>query len=91
VNAVAAGISLAVNVPLNLLLIPGMGIAGAALASTVSYSVTAAVTLAVFLRVSGNRWFDTIVIKREDLIVYGGMFSRVATRFQSAIGRSPSK
>lgn len=68
VNAVAAAVSLAVNAPLNVLLIPRWGISGAAFASTVSYTVTAAVTLAVFTRISGNSWFDTLVPKPRDFV-----------------------
>lgn len=67
INTVAAGISLAVNIPLNVLFIPRMGIAGAALASTVSYTLTAVVALAAFLKISGNTLWDTIVIKPRDL------------------------
>lgn len=67
INTVAAGVSLAVNIPLNLLLIPKMGISGAALASTVSYTLVTVVVLIYFLSVSKNSLFDTIVIKPRDL------------------------
>jgi O-antigen/teichoic acid export membrane protein len=77
INTAAASVSLAVNIPLNLLLIPRMGIFGAALASTVSYSVTAVIVLVAFLKISGNRWIDTILLKREDLKIYAGAFSTV--------------
>ena len=75
VGTIAAGVSLAVNIPLNLLLIPRMGISGAALASTVSYSLTAVVVLAAFLKISGNSWIDTILLKREDLKIYRSALS----------------
>lgn len=70
INTAAAGVSLAVNIPLNLLLIPRIGISGAALASTISYSLTALVVLVAFLRISKNSLFDTIVIKPRDLKIY---------------------
>jgi O-antigen/teichoic acid export membrane protein len=75
INIVASGISLAVNIPLNLFLIPRMGISGAALASTISYSLTAVVVLVAFLKISGNSWVDTLLLKREDLKIYRSAFS----------------
>lgn len=75
VGTIAAGASLAVNVPFNILLIPRMGISGAALASTISYTVGALVVLAVFLRISKNSWVDTVLLKREDLKIYRSALS----------------
>jgi O-antigen/teichoic acid export membrane protein len=75
VGTIYAGASLAVNVPLNILLIPRMGISGAALASTISYIVSALVVLAFFIRVSKNSWVDTILLKREDLEIYRSVLS----------------
>jgi Na+-driven multidrug efflux pump len=75
VGTIAAGVSLAVNVPLNILLIPRMGISGAALASTICYTVGAIVVLAMFLRISKNSWVDTLLLKREDLRIYRSALS----------------
>ena len=76
INTTAAGVSLAVNIPLNLLLIPSMGIAGAALASTISYTMTAVIVLVAFIRISKNSLFDTVVIKPRDLEIYRGMLAK---------------
>ena len=46
---------LALNIGANLVLIPAYGIRGAAAASSLSYFVTAALTLVVFHRLSGPR------------------------------------
>lgn len=70
INTVAAGVSLAVNIPLNILLIPRMGISGAALASTISYTMTTLVVLIAFMRISGNSLLDTIIIKPQDFRIY---------------------
>ena len=59
---------LAVNIAINLVLIPTYGIAGAAAASSVSYLVTALLTLAVFVHLSGRGWIETLVIRRTDLV-----------------------
>jgi len=75
VGTIAAVVSLAVNIPLNIFLIPRMGISGAALASTISYSVTAIVILVAFQKISGNSWVDTLLLKREDLKIYRSALS----------------
>jgi O-antigen/teichoic acid export membrane protein len=61
------GTGLAVNVVANLILVPRLGINGAALASSISYSITALLTLAVFLRVSGRGLLETLVLRPSDL------------------------
>lgn len=58
---------LAVNVACNLILIPVYGINGAAASSSMSYVLTAALTLVVFHRVSDRGWLETLVIRRSDL------------------------
>jgi O-antigen/teichoic acid export membrane protein len=86
INAVAAGVSLAVNIPLNLWLIPMWGISGAALASTISYSITAIIMLIAFLKISKNSLLDTILVKPQDLRIYTSVISKASSRFQSFIG-----
>jgi O-antigen/teichoic acid export membrane protein len=61
------GVGLAVNIVANVALIPALGINGAGLASSISYGVTAALTLVVFLRVSGRGLAETVVPRRSDL------------------------
>jgi O-antigen/teichoic acid export membrane protein len=61
------GAGLVVNVAANLVLVPQLGINGAALASSISYSVTAVLTLAVFLRVSGRGLRETLILRRSDV------------------------
>jgi len=70
INIVAAAISLFINIPLNLLFIPRIGIEGAALASTISYSVCALIVLIEFVGVSKTRVSDVVIIKNEDLKLY---------------------
>jgi O-antigen/teichoic acid export membrane protein len=52
--SVAATIALAVNLPLNLTLIPWIGIVGASLSSVVSYSVLAAIMVGLASKMSGQ-------------------------------------
>jgi len=58
---------LLINVGLNLMLIPRMGIAGAALATSISYSSTSILLLFFFLRQSGIRAKDSLFINGSDI------------------------
>jgi len=84
----ASGISLAINVSLNLLLIPRMGIVGAAWASSVSYTITTIVVLIAFMKISKNSLFDTIIIKPQDLKAYSDVLVKIGSRFQSLLLKS---
>ena len=67
VNIIAAYIALAGNLGLNFLLIPSQGIVGAAMATTVSYSVAAMLLLVFFLRESGLGLSEVLIIRRSDI------------------------
>ncbi len=58
---------LTVNVLANVILIPAMGISGAALASSISYGLTAILIVVVFRRLSGRGLAETLVIRPRDL------------------------
>lgn len=75
INTYISITSLVVNVPLNFLLIPVLGISGSALASTVSYTLSAVLTLVYFSRVSNNKILDLIILKKSDLELYKGLFT----------------
>ena len=87
IGAVAGVVSLVINIPLNLLLIPIWGISGAAFASTVSYSVCAVVPLIAFMRISQNSLFDTLIIKPQDLKIYTSIFTNGKSFFISKFQR----
>ena len=63
----AAGVSLVVNLGANLLLIPSFGINGAAMASTLSYSLSTAMLMVLFLRSIDLRVRDIVVPRWADL------------------------
>jgi O-antigen/teichoic acid export membrane protein len=73
---------LATNVVWNLVLIPRFGILGAAAASSISYGVTALVTLAVFRRLSGRGWAETLIVRRSDIRAVGRTAAALADRFR---------
>ena len=58
---------LAINIGANLALIPAFGIRGAAAASSLSYIVTAALTLIVFHRLSDRGMRETLIIRTSDI------------------------
>jgi O-antigen/teichoic acid export membrane protein len=55
-----------VNIGLNLVLIPRMGITGAAIASTTGYAVRTAIVLHAYVRLSGARWTACFIPVRSD-------------------------
>jgi O-antigen/teichoic acid export membrane protein len=76
---------LAANVVCNLVLIPRFGIVGAAASSSISYGLTALATLAVFLRMSGRGWRETLILRRSDIVAL--VSALVALRTRLAGGR----
>src|SRR5262249_37788878 len=67
INIFAATVALAINISLNLFLIPRFGIVGAASASGVSYSVAATILLLVFRRESGTPVGRTVLVQRSEI------------------------
>ncbi|MCK4352701.1 flippase [candidate division WOR-3 bacterium] len=76
IGAMASLVSLLVNIPLNLLLIPRWGISGAAFASTIAYATSTIFMLAVFLKISGNSCKDTLLIKISDFRICFDLLSK---------------
>lgn len=65
-NAGASIAALVTNVVLNLLLVPPYGIAGAALATSLSFVLRALLTLAVYARLASARLRDVLIVKGND-------------------------
>jgi O-antigen/teichoic acid export membrane protein len=80
VNSVIAGVSVACNVALNMLLIPRYGIDGAAWASTASYSLLFLATAAVYWRITRVPLRALVVPTREDGARYVRLFRRAVGR-----------
>jgi O-antigen/teichoic acid export membrane protein len=71
-----AGVGFVANVALNLVWIPQYGIVGAALASSVSYTLVAVMVMVAYLRITGSRLSEVLLLKREDLQRCMGAFLR---------------
>jgi O-antigen/teichoic acid export membrane protein len=77
---------LAINVIANLFLVPRFGINGAAASSSISYGITAAMTLVVFRRLSGRGVTETLVIRASDLRALRGLASAIRARLSGRRG-----
>jgi len=71
-NARAQGVALAINLPLNVLLIPRYGITGAAAASSAAYVAHAIVTLFLFRRYSGLPVHEALFLRSKDVAWIAG-------------------
>jgi O-antigen/teichoic acid export membrane protein len=79
-GAWSATIALIVTVLFDILLIPRMGITGAALASTLSYSMGTAVLVYTYVRLSGNSVASILFLRQSDLALYIALFRRLLAR-----------
>ena len=75
INAARGCAALVVNIAANLVLIPVYGIIGAAVATTISYSLSAFAGYVAFVHIAGVRWRDPLLPPLKDL---PGLFSRVS-------------
>jgi O-antigen/teichoic acid export membrane protein len=81
VNIVAACLALALNVTLNIFLIPRFGISGAALANGLSYGTAALVLLVAFIRDSGHSVGETLIVRPTEI----GEMARAARRMAAQV------
>jgi O-antigen/teichoic acid export membrane protein len=80
VSVLAASVGLLLNAGLDWLLIPRLGTAGAAIASTLGYSAAGLLLLLAFHRESGVGWLDTLWLRSTDLIRYWDFWQRAWIR-----------
>jgi stage V sporulation protein B len=62
------------TVILDVVLIPRYGIAGAAVASSIVYTLASALSVWMFVRESGSSWGKTLIVQREDIGRYRHVF-----------------
>lgn len=84
INIVAAVLALALNVGLNVVLIPKWGIVGAAIAHDLSYSAAAIVLLVAFVRESGHGIGEATVLRGPEIRALG---TRVVDMGKRVVGR----
>jgi O-antigen/teichoic acid export membrane protein len=81
------GIAAPVNIAANLVLVPRMGILGASLASSISYSLLSFMMIWYYLRETGVSW-TALVPRPSDLAFYAALWSR-PLKATPTIGVSP--
>jgi O-antigen/teichoic acid export membrane protein len=91
INVIAAYIALGGNIALGALLIPRMGIQGAAIGTTCSYSVAALLLYGFFLRESGLRWYEPLILNADDIGRWRRLASEVGRRRSGRKGDAPKR
>ncbi|MCB2262717.1 MAG: flippase [Candidatus Thiosymbion ectosymbiont of Robbea hypermnestra] len=69
-------VTLVANIIGNLLLIPAFGLAGAAIATTLAYSICSGITLIIYIRMTSNRWMETLFVSAADMRMVMSVFAR---------------
>lgn len=87
VNIFAGYVALGGNIVLNILLIPRYGIIGAATATAISYTVSAAILLLFFLRESGLRWHEPLILRPSDVAMWVRAFREFIG--ERRVGKTP--
>ena len=80
INTYIIGFSVALNITLNLFLIPKFGITGAAWATSTSCMVNLLIAFIVYIRISGNNIKDMIFLKKSDLRFYQNFLSTLVSK-----------
>lgn len=70
------------NVILNIVLIPKMGILGAAWASSATYCLSSILMLVIYSRISKNKIKDILLIKSADILYYRNIFSMAGCKLR---------
>ena len=70
INSYIALVTLAATVLFDLLLIPPFGVPGAAAASSIAYSLSLVLSLAVYSRMSGRGVWEAVLVRGSDLQMY---------------------
>ena len=84
--SVVTSVALVVNVGLNLVFIPRYGIVGASLASLISYSAHAAMTVAIASRLSGHSMLSLVVPGRAEVQLLVAGLRRLGGRLRAREG-----
>lgn len=81
-NLYVALASLVVTITLDLLLIPRLGIVGAALASTASYTLSAVLTIRLFIRETATPLREVLIINADDLKLFTSLVRPLLARLR---------
>jgi O-antigen/teichoic acid export membrane protein len=85
IGAYTGLVALAVTIILDIMLIPTLGIVGAAIASSVSYGVSSCIIAVVFMRMTHLPLRDIIFVQRQDLAYLSRLLLSARRRFSIGI------
>lgn len=78
INLYISFIAVVLNVVLNIMLIPKYGIYGAAIATSISYSINALIKVLVFCRIANVSSIDLLLISNSDIKMYRKFFNTLS-------------
>ena len=87
INGAISFMGLIANVLINLVAIPAMGISGAALASSLSYTLIAVLALIAYVRISGQRPLLTLFAPHEDWVLIRNLIQRESGKRKAESGK----
>ncbi|MGI8550500.1 MAG: flippase [Dehalococcoidia bacterium] len=85
-----AGCSMLLNVIACAVMIPAFGLSGAAIASTLGYTIAIVAGMIAFLHTTSLGWRETLVVNSDDLRDYLRILQRIVGLVRSAAPVSPS-
>jgi O-antigen/teichoic acid export membrane protein len=80
INTCLIGLSLVLNIILNIIFIPKLGITGAAMATAISYSLLFFSTVFVYAKISDNKITDILFLKNTDIRFYKNFLTSLVKR-----------
>jgi O-antigen/teichoic acid export membrane protein len=80
INMIIAAITLTLNILLNIVLIPRLGIIGASLSSSVTYSLTMIILVILYKRMTGIPFRDLLIARKSDIRYYRQFFDQTFRR-----------
>lgn len=81
-NIIASGAACVVTIVLDLILIPRIGIKGAAIASSSAYITSTLIVLAFYTKITESKLKDIIILKREDIILIKDNVNKRLNKFK---------
>ncbi len=82
-----SGLSLAANIVLNIILIPKYGIYGAAISSSLTYSIKSILALRIFCQNNNYRIRELLLLQSKDVELYRGVIKKGFAKFSRFIIR----
>ncbi|TCS83362.1 flippase [Tepidibacillus fermentans] len=80
INMYTSFITVALNIVLNLIMVPRLGINGASLASTITYGMDFFIKVILFKRITGVPYHKFLLVGQEDFQMYGRLIHKVSIR-----------